>query len=168
MLEYPTSKRHCNIRPKRPRRIRKPYHCHRIREVLQHKRIPHILLGRVELLALDVYRNPAEESHAQARCCDDNVRVERLAACQLDSGFGDAVNNARLDLGFRGAQRVEEVPVWTGAEPLLPGVIARREVRIHPDVWGELLLDSLLEKSSGSVWEARAELVEELRDGQIP
>ena len=112
-----------------------------VRDVAEHHPAVDQDLALVRLLAVDLELHPAEEEQVQPGRGDDHVGLQLLARLELDPARGEVVDAVGDDLGAAVVERFEEVAVGHDAEPLVPGVVVRLEVRVDVVARRERLLE---------------------------
>jgi hypothetical protein len=87
-------------------------------------------VGDVDRRAVDRQLDAAEEQQVQPGGGHDDVGLELTARRQPDARLGERVDLVGDDLGGPRGDRLEQVAVGDDAEPLVPRVVAGREVGV--------------------------------------
>ena len=125
----------------RPRRVGVAERGGEIRHAAEHHAFVAHRLGEIDARAVDAQLEAAEELHLQAGRGHDDVGCEFLARFQLDAALREALDVIGDDRHAPGIDFAEQIAVRHEAEPLVPGIVARREMRRDIVVRSELLAD---------------------------
>ena len=118
-----------------------------------HVGIHHALVGqlarKIDGAAVDVDLEAAEHLQIEPGRGDDDVGVELAAVLQPDAFLSETVDLGGHDRSALVPDRLEQVAVRHQAQPLVPGIVARREMgghvvvgtERHPDAAEDHLLD---------------------------
>ena len=113
--------------------------------------------------AVDGQLDPADEQQLQAGRRDDDIGLELVTGLEADAGAGEGVDPVGDHRGTPVADRTEQVTVRHDAQPLVPRVVLRGEVRVDVVPRRQVTFEALAERSSGELRVPATELVGRLR-----
>ena len=97
-------------------------------------------LREIDRLAVDAELGAAEQLQVQARRGDDDVGLSSAPGAQPDAVSVNVSMWSVTTDGLAVADRLEQVAVGDQAQPLVPRVVARAEVRVDVVAFGPVAL----------------------------
>ncbi|PHK11687.1 hypothetical protein VF09_06710 [Nostoc linckia z9] len=96
-----------------------------------HHRLVADRLGHVLGFAVDNEIDPGQQLHVESGRRHDHIGFQLLARFEQDALFGEAIDMTGDHRGAVRLDRLKQVAVGHQAEPLVPDIVAGREMRFH-------------------------------------